>query len=82
MHLPDNIPPQDANMWQALAFIVGYISQDITLSLYVGLGGTAIVFLLITPAWPYFNRHPVKWIPVARSHMAPQGITVDGSVVT
>ncbi|KAH6893582.1 microsomal signal peptidase 12 kDa subunit-domain-containing protein [Thelonectria olida] len=47
----------------ALSFIAGYILQDIKLSLYGGLGGTALTFLIVVPAWPFYNKNPVKWLP-------------------
>ncbi|KAK3375017.1 microsomal signal peptidase 12 kDa subunit-domain-containing protein [Podospora didyma] len=47
----------------AIAFLVGYIMQDIKLAVYIALGGTALTFLFVVPAWPFFNRHPVKWLP-------------------
>ncbi|KAH6850245.1 microsomal signal peptidase 12 kDa subunit-domain-containing protein [Chaetomium sp. MPI-CAGE-AT-0009] len=48
----------------AIAFFVGYFLQDIKLAVYVGLLGTAAVFVLVVPPWPFFNRNPVKWLPV------------------
>jgi signal peptidase complex subunit 1 len=66
---------------QTIALIVGYILQDITLALYIGLGGTALAFIVIVPPWPFYNRYPVKWVPVARSGIVSQGIMVDGKVV-
>ncbi|KAK0370909.1 microsomal signal peptidase 12 kDa subunit [Colletotrichum limetticola] len=45
-----------------LAFIIGYILQDIKLAVYVGLGGTVLTFLLVVPPWPFFKQHPVKWL--------------------
>lgn len=65
----------------AIAFIVGYIKQDIRLALYIGLGGTALTFLLVVPPWPFFNRHPIKWLPVGGVEKDAQDITVDGKVV-
>jgi len=65
----------------AIAFIVGYILQDITLALYIGLGGTVLAFVVIVPPWPFYNGHPVKWLPVAGNEIASHGITVDGKVV-
>ena len=49
---------------QTVAFFVGYFLQDIKLAVYVGLLGTAAVFVLVVPPWPFFNRNPVKWLPV------------------
>lgn len=70
------------NLFQAIAFIVGYFLQDIKLALFIGLGGTGLTFLAVVPPWPFFNRHPVKWLPVGGSEKDTVGsITVDGQVV-
>ncbi|PVH85500.1 microsomal signal peptidase 12kDa subunit [Cadophora sp. DSE1049] len=65
----------------AISFIVGYFQQDIKRALLIGLGGTAATFLLVVPPWPFFNRHPVKWLPVGGKESQSQGIVVDGQVV-
>jgi hypothetical protein len=64
---------------QAIAFLVGYVLQDIALALKVGLGGTALAFLLIVPPWPYFKRHPLNWLPVGGGAVAsaPQNLVID-----
>ena len=66
---------------KAIAFIVGYFLQDIKLALYIGLGGTALTFFLVVPPWPFFNRHPVRWLPIGGKEAHSQGIVVDGKVV-
>jgi signal peptidase complex subunit 1 len=38
--------------------------QDIVKCLYVGLGGTLLTFLIIIPPWPFYNKNPVKWLPI------------------
>ncbi|KAK4163413.1 microsomal signal peptidase 12 kDa subunit-domain-containing protein [Cladorrhinum sp. PSN259] len=60
----------------AVAFLVGYFLQDIKLAVYIGLGGTAATFLLAVPPWPFFNKNPVKWLPVA-GVAPPTNIVVD-----
>ena len=50
--------------------------QDIKLAVYLGLGGTAATFLLVVPPWPFFNKNPVKWLPVA-GVAPPTNIVVD-----
>jgi len=65
----------------AISFFVGFFLQDIKLSLYIGLGGTALTLLIVVPPWPFFNKHPVKWLPIARNEFESHGITVDGKVV-
>ncbi|KAI9802861.1 MAG: hypothetical protein M1833_001460 [Piccolia ochrophora] len=64
-----------------VAYIVGLVKQDIYLSLYTGLAGTALTFLIVVPPWPFFNKHPVKWLP-ARNASAGDGIVVDGKKVS
>ncbi|KAL2754679.1 hypothetical protein ACRALDRAFT_2109563 [Sodiomyces alcalophilus JCM 7366] len=48
----------------ALSFVVGFTQQDIKLAVYIGLVGTSLTFLVVVPPWPYFTRHPVKWLDV------------------
>ncbi len=65
---------------QAVAFIAGYVLQDIKLAVYIALGGTALTFLAIIPPWPFFNQNPVKWLPLggaSASTSIPQTIVVD-----
>ncbi|TQS37563.1 hypothetical protein Golomagni_01960 [Golovinomyces magnicellulatus] len=47
-----------------ISFVVGFVLKDITLTIYISLGGSALVFLLVIPPWPIFKRHNVKWLPV------------------
>ncbi|KAK5664145.1 hypothetical protein OQA88_360 [Cercophora sp. LCS_1] len=47
-----------------VAFLVGYFLQDIKLAVWIGLGGTALTFVAVVPPWPFFNKNPVKWLPV------------------
>jgi len=64
-----------------LSFLVGFFLQDIKLALYIGLAGTAFTLLVVVPPWPFFNRHPVKWLPVGGTEAGSQGVVVDGKVV-
>ncbi|KAI8954611.1 microsomal signal peptidase 12 kDa subunit-domain-containing protein [Xylaria longipes] len=63
----------------AISFLVGFFLQDIALALKIGLGGTALTFLVIVPPWPFFNQHPVKWLPVGGSPISSshQNIVID-----
>ncbi|RSL72369.1 hypothetical protein CEP54_000920 [Fusarium duplospermum] len=51
-----------------LSFVVGYVLQDIKLAVYIGLGGTALTFLLAVPPWPFYKKHPVKWLPAGYAY--------------
>ncbi|KAF1915558.1 microsomal signal peptidase 12 kDa subunit-domain-containing protein [Ampelomyces quisqualis] len=57
-----------------IAFFAGYFAQDIRISLYAGLAGTALTFLVIVPPWPLYNRNPEGWLPASN---AMQGLNVD-----
>lgn len=69
---------------QAIAFVVGYLLQDIKLSVYIALGGAALVFVAVVPPWPFFNKHPVQWLPVgggSANISIPQTIVVDEKAI-
>lgn len=51
------------NLQQLVAFNVGYSLQDIQKAVYIGLGGTALTFLITVPPWPFYNTKPVRWLP-------------------
>lgn len=63
--------------FQILAFIVGFTLQNIYMTLWVGLGGAALAFLIVVPPYPFYNRSPERWLP-GKSGMAGIGIEVDG----
>lgn len=66
------------DLFQAIAFIVGYIQQDIHLTLWLGLAGTLITLLIVVPPYPFYNRNPEKWLdPVG----GVKGVNVPGIVV-
>ncbi|KAI0976057.1 microsomal signal peptidase 12 kDa subunit-domain-containing protein [Xylaria arbuscula] len=69
----------------AVSFLVGFFLQDIALALKIGLGGTALTFLVIVPPWPFFKQHPVKWLPVGGGSTLPsshQNIVIGDKIVT
>lgn len=54
----------DANMTQLIAFNVGYTTQDIAMTIKIGLAGTLLTSLIVVPPWPFFKKNPFKWLPV------------------
>jgi len=46
-----------------LAFVVGFITQNIHNTLWIGLGGTVLTFVVCVPPWPFYNKNPVQWLP-------------------
>ncbi|KAF2272325.1 SPC12-domain-containing protein [Westerdykella ornata] len=63
-----------------VAFFIGFMAQDIRLTLYIGLAGTALTFLAVVPPWPIYNKNPEPWLPPS-SRAIGVNIDVDGSKV-
>ncbi|KAK6349769.1 hypothetical protein TWF696_006045 [Orbilia brochopaga] len=76
--LADQITTYTLSIAAFLAFIVGFVAQDIRLTLYIGLAGTALTFLAVVPPWPIYNQNPVQFLAVASSAAGGSGV---GSVV-
>jgi len=64
-----------------LAFLVGFSTQDIYKTLYIGGAGTVLTFLMVVPPWPYFKREPFGWLP-ARTGRQSWNVEVDGKKVS
>ncbi|KAJ4392076.1 hypothetical protein N0V93_005697 [Gnomoniopsis smithogilvyi] len=66
-----------------ISFLVGYLQQDIKLAVFIGLGGTALTFLIVVPPWPFFNKNPVNWLPVkgAPPVSVPQNLVIDEKAI-
>ncbi|ROV90297.1 hypothetical protein VSDG_08128 [Cytospora chrysosperma] len=67
----------------AIAFLVGYVLQDIKLAVYIGLGGTALTFAAIIPPWPFYNKNPVRWLPVGggAAVSVPHNLVIDEKAI-
>eukprot|EP00549_Striatella_unipunctata_P026344 CAMPEP_0118673346 /NCGR_PEP_ID=MMETSP0800-20121206/266_1 /TAXON_ID=210618 ORGANISM="Striatella unipunctata, Strain CCMP2910" /NCGR_SAMPLE_ID=MMETSP0800 /ASSEMBLY_ACC=CAM_ASM_000638 /LENGTH=92 /DNA_ID=CAMNT_0006568389 /DNA_START=63 /DNA_END=341 /DNA_ORIENTATION=- len=46
----------------AVGWVYGYIQQDFTFCFYAWLAGVVISVVLCVPDWPFYNRHPIKWL--------------------
>uniref|UniRef100_A0A453FVT5 Signal peptidase complex subunit 1 n=4 Tax=Triticinae TaxID=1648030 RepID=A0A453FVT5_AEGTS len=54
------------------AFLVGYAMADFQLMLLVYAGGVVLTTLVTVPNWPFFNRHPLKWLDAAEADRHPR----------
>ncbi len=65
---------------QLLAFILGFVLQNIYVTLWVGLGGALIAFLVVVPPYPSYNSSPERWLPGknANAGIGEVKIEVDG----
>ncbi len=50
------------------------MAQDIKLTVYIGLAGTALTFLVVVPSWPLYNKDPEPWLS---PHVAKTGVIID-----
>lgn len=44
------------------------------MTLYVGLAGTALTFLVVVPPWPFYNKNPEPWLS---PHKGTSNISID-----
>ncbi|KAL8791492.1 MAG: hypothetical protein Q9213_000109 [Squamulea squamosa] len=63
-----------------LAFVLGFAQQNIWMTLWIGLGGTALTFLVVVPPYPIYNENPENWLR-ANSGISGAGIEVDGKKI-
>ena len=75
--LPFLDPDTDRCDLKLLAVTSGFIQQNIYVTLWLGLGGAAIAFLVVVPPFPFYNQSPENWLPSGTA-MAGSGIEIDG----
>ncbi|KAL8967048.1 MAG: hypothetical protein Q9197_005646 [Variospora fuerteventurae] len=63
-----------------LAFGLGFMQQNIWTTLWIGLGGTALTFLVVVPPYPIYNENPENWLR-PNTGIAGAGIEVDGKKI-
>ncbi|XP_073006727.1 signal peptidase complex subunit 1 [Typha latifolia] len=54
------------------AFVVGYTIGSFQMMLLVYAGGVALTALITVPNWPFFNRHPLKWLDPSEADRHPK----------
>ncbi|OVA17514.1 Microsomal signal peptidase 12kDa subunit [Macleaya cordata] len=60
--------------FSVIAFATGYFIGSFRMMLLIYAGGVVLTTLITVPNWPFFNRHPLKWLdPIeADRHPKPQ----------
>ncbi|KAL5731245.1 hypothetical protein ACHQM5_003993 [Ranunculus cassubicifolius] len=56
------------------AFVVGYTIGSFPMMLLIYAGGVVITTLITVPNWPFFNRHPLKWLDPIEAERHPKPI--------
>ncbi|KAJ9709833.1 hypothetical protein PVL29_001349 [Vitis rotundifolia] len=59
-----------------VAFVAGYWLGSFQMMLLIYAGGVALTTLITVPNWPFFNRHPLKWLDPSEvdRHPKPQPV--------
>lgn len=62
------------------AFAIGYTMGSFQMMLLIYAGGVVLTALVTVPNWPFFNRHPLKWLEPSEAdrHPKPQVSTTAG----
>ena len=56
------------------AYLLGWYSGSMRLMLVLYGSGAATAVALTVPDWPFWNRHPLKWLPAGSAkRSAPAG---------
>ncbi|KAG8365910.1 hypothetical protein BUALT_Bualt17G0021100 [Buddleja alternifolia] len=57
-----------------VAFIAGYVLGSFQTMFLIYTAGVVLTSLVTVPNWPFFNRHPLKWLDPseAEKHPKPQ----------
>ncbi|GAX26598.1 signal peptidase complex subunit 1 [Fistulifera solaris] len=54
-----------------IGWVIGYFQEDFTVVFQAWLAGVVLSVILCVPDWPFYNRHPIKWlesVPDRRQH--------------
>ncbi|KAH7727603.1 microsomal signal peptidase subunit [Aphelenchoides avenae] len=44
-----------------IGFLAGYVTQQLSVTMYCVGEGFILSCILVLPPWPYFRRHPLTW---------------------
>ncbi|CBQ72051.1 related to SPC1-signal peptidase 10.8 kDa subunit [Sporisorium reilianum SRZ2] len=65
--LSDRIMQEGLVLAATLAFLLGYVAQNMQLCMLTFGAGTLVVALATVPAWPLYKKHHVEWLPPSSS---------------
>ncbi|CAG8572451.1 39377_t:CDS:2 [Gigaspora margarita] len=50
-------------LFAVIGFAYGFLNQDLLATMKIYFGGIIFTSILTLPPWPYYNKHPVQWLP-------------------
>ncbi|KTW32543.1 uncharacterized protein T551_00028 [Pneumocystis jirovecii RU7] len=54
-------------VFSIIAYIVGFLLQNLIITLYIFVIGILVSLLIIIPPWSIYNTHPIKWYQPLKS---------------
>jgi len=57
---------------------MGYMRQDFKITCYFLACGSALSAVVCLPDWPWWNRHPLDWLPARNSLPPPKKRVKEG----
>ncbi|SNX83038.1 related to SPC1 - signal peptidase 10.8 kDa subunit [Melanopsichium pennsylvanicum] len=72
--LADRLMQEGLVAGAAVGFLLGYLTQNMQLCMLTFGASIFIVALLTIPAWPFYNKYKVEWLPNTTSSPT-QGVT-------
>ncbi|KAK9370512.1 microsomal signal peptidase 12kDa subunit [Lipomyces kononenkoae] len=61
--LADSVTLYFLSIAGVVAFLVGIITGDISLTSYTLALFVSAGFVIVVLPWPFYKRHPLKWLP-------------------
>ncbi|WOH16638.1 hypothetical protein DCAR_0936196 [Daucus carota subsp. sativus] len=55
-----------------VAFVTGYLLGSFETVLLIYAAGLVFTSLVTLPDWPFYNRHPVKWLDPSEAEIHPK----------
>ncbi|VDD85809.1 unnamed protein product [Enterobius vermicularis] len=54
-------------LFAIIGFILGYITQQLSVAIYTLGIGLLLSVLLVVPPWPFLRQNPIHWQPLSMS---------------
>jgi len=59
-------------IFAVVALATGYVMGSFQLMVLIYAAGVVLTALIIGPNWPFFNRHPLKWLDSSEADRYPK----------
>lgn len=64
-------------LFGVVSFLAGFATSDFMLMVYMNAAGLLLACAVVLPDWPWYRRHPVKWLPALHPEPAAADTAAD-----